>query len=423
MNCRNCKKKNFNKISKIGHQPISSLFLNRRVKINTYSLDLYQCKNCNLVQLSKIPNLKDMYGSEYGYKTSVSNLMIDHLKKKVSSLKKYNVFKKKSKILDIGSNDGTFLNFFSKNKKFFSLYGIDPSASAFIKNYKKDVNIIIDFFNKKNVKKNFIDKGLKFSLITSYAVFYDIEEPNNFCKDINALLTKNGVWSVEFSYFPLLLNNLTYDQICHEHCVYYSLGTFKKIISKNNLKILDFSFNEINGGSIEVVVAKKNSKFKSQRLKINSTIQDEKKINQKDFEKFNLRMENSKKNLQLFLMGQKKKDVIGYGASTKGNVILNYCGITKKNLLYICDANKAKEGKFTPGSHIEIISKCKMRRLNPKYLLVLIWSFRSEVIKQEEKFIKKGGKLIFPLPVLHIVDKQNYKKYLKEDFKLYSFSS
>ena len=147
-----------------------------------------------------------------------------------------------------------------------------------------------------------------------------------------------------------------------------------------------------------------------------------KKISNKDYDKFNLRMENSKKNLQLFLKGQKKEDIIGYGASTKGNVILNYCDLNHKNILYICDANPSKEGKFTPGSHIKIISKNRMREIKPKYLIVLIWSFRTEVIKQEKKFIEEGGKLIFPLPIFHIVDKENYKKYIKEDFSLYSFS-
>ena len=121
-------------------------------------------------------------------------------------------------------------------------------------------------------------------------------------------------------------------------------------------------------------------------------------------------------------MVKKKKDVIGYGASTKGNVILNYCNINNNDISFICDANHTKEGKFTPGSHIKIISKKKMRKIKPKFLIVLIWSFRREVIKQEEKFIQNGGKLIFPLPVFHVVDKQNYKKYLKEDFSLYSFS-
>ncbi len=422
MICRNCKKKKFKKICKIGKQPMSSIFLKKIFKIKNYSLDLYKCLNCNLVQLSKIPNLKDMYGPEYGYKTSVSNLMVNHLKNKIVKLSKYGVFKNKTQILDIGSNDGTFLNFFSHINKKISLYGIDPSAGAFLENYKQGINLIIDFFNKKTVWQNFVKKKIKFSLITSYAMFYDIEEPNEFCKDISKILNNDGIWTVEFSYFPLLLKNLTYDQICHEHCIYYSLSTFKKIISKNNLKIIDFTLNEINGGSIEVICAKKNSKFKVNSKKINSLIKSENKITTKDFDKFNLRMENSKKNLQLFLVNQNKNDVIGYGASTKGNVILNYCGITNKNLSYICDANPSKEGKFTPGSQIKIISKSRMRNLKPKYLIVLIWSFRSEVIKQEKKFIENGGKLIFPLPVFHVVDRENYKKYLKEDFKIYSFS-
>ena len=156
------------------------------------------------------------------------------------------------------------------------------------------------------------------------------------------------------------------------------------------------------------------------QAKIKKTILEEKKISIKDYEKFNLRIKNSKKNLQLFLSNIKKSEIIGYGASTKGNVILNYCGVSNKNIPFVCDANVTKIGKFTPGSHIPIISKIKMRKINPKYLLVLIWSFRSEVIIQEKTFIKKGGKLIFPLPDFHIVDKDNYLDYLKQDFSTYS---
>ena len=423
MICRNCEKNKFLKLSNIGYQPISSIFLKNKKKIKNYSLDLFKCKICDLVQLSKIANLKDMYGSEYGYKTSVSKLMINHLKEKFIRLKKLNILKKNSNILDIGSNDSTFLNFFINTSDNLNLYGIDPSASAFIENYNKKIKIIIDFFNQKTVKQYFRNnKTIKFSLITSFAMFYDVEDPNTFCRDISNILEKNGIWILEFSYFPLLLKNLTYDQICHEHVVYYTLNTFNKIIKKNNLKIIDFSINEINGGSIEVICAKKNSKHKTKNKKINEILKKEKLITQRDYDRFNLRVETSKKNLLLFLKNQKKSDVIGYGASTKGNVILNYCGVTNKNISYICDANPSKIGKFTPGSYIDIISKERMRKINPKYLLVLIWSFKTEVIKQEKEFIKKGGKLIFPLPVFHIVDKDNYLKYLKKDFSIFSFT-
>ena len=423
MICRNCKKNKFLKLSNIGYQPISSIFLKDKKKIKNYSLDLFKCKSCDLVQLSKIANLKDMYGPDYGYKTSVSKLMINHLREKFIRFKKLNILRKKSNILDIGSNDGTFLNFFVNKKNNLNLYGIDPSASAFLDCYNKRIKIIIDFFNQKTTKKFFVNKkNIKFSLITSFAMFYDVEDPNSFSKDISNILDKNGLWALEFSYFPLLLKNLTYDQICHEHVVYYTLNTFNKIIKKNNLKIIDFTTNEINGGSVEVICAKKKSKHKSKNKKINEILKKEKLITQSDYGRFNLRVETSKKNLLLFLNNQKKSDVIGYGASTKGNVILNYCGVTHRNISYICDANPSKIGKFTPGSHINIISKERMRKINPKYLLVLIWSFKTEVIKQEKEFIKKGGKLIFPLPIFHIVDKDNYSKYLKEDFNIYSFT-
>ena len=421
MICRSCYKKKFKKIAAIGRQPISSLFLTKKKKIKDYSLDLYKCELCDLVQLSKIPNLKDMYGPKYGYKTSVSKLMINHLKSKKKKFHKYKIFKKNSNILDIGSNDGTFLNFFHSKKNKLNLYGIDPSASSFLQNYKKNIKIIVDFFNQKTAKRYFINKDIKFSLITSFAMFYDVEEPNPFCKTISKILDKKGIWALEFSYFPLLLKNLTYDQICHEHCVYYSLITFNNVIRKHGLKIIDFQLNEINGGSIEVICAKTSSNFPVKTRKINALFQKEREIKNIDFKKFNLRIYNSKKSINLFLSKCKKSEIIGYGASTKGNVILNFCKIDESKIRYICDANPSKIGKFTPGSHIKIITKTQMRKLKPKYLLVLIWSFRKEVIKQEEKFIKDGGKLIFPLPIFHIVDKDNYIKYLQHGFDVFSF--
>ena len=414
MICRNCKKKEFDKISKIGSQPISSIFLKKKRKIKKFSLDLYKCKICKLVQLNKIPNLKDMYGKDYGYKTSVSNLMINHLKKKFSHVNKIKLIRQNSNILDIGSNDGTFLNFFKKPKSKLNLYGIDPSASAFLSNYKKGINVIDNFFDEKLAKKYFIKNKIKFSLITSFAMFYDVEDPNSFCKSISKVLEKNGLWIVEFSYFPLLLKNLTYDQICHEHCTYYTLQTFKNIISRNNMKIIDFNINKINGGSIEIICSQKVSKFKINKKKIQNLLKEEEKINTFDYKIFNLRVNASRENLLAFLSEVNKNEIIGYGASTKGNVILNFCKINNKQISYICDANPSKKGKFTPGSEIPIITKEKMRKIKPKYLLVLIWSFKKEVLLQEKKFIFRGGKLIFPLPVFHVVDKYNYNESLNE---------
>ena len=279
--------------------------------------------------------------------------------------------------------------------------------------------------DKADTKEQKIEKStkkrVKFDLITSFAVFYDIKKPNLFCKDISSLLSDKGIWILEFSYLPLMLKNLTYDQICHEHVTYYNLSVFKKIAENNNLKILNVKFNEINGGSVEIICSKKISKYKSKDKLINDILKDEKKINMNSYFKFNKRINKVRENLKLFFKKNKKKRTIGYGASTKGNIILNQCSVTNKDLSYICDANKFKFNKYTPGTNIKIISKEKMRVLNPHFLLVLIWSFRREVISEEINYIKKGGSLIFLLPRFHIINKFNYKRFFKKDFKSLSY--
>ncbi len=418
MKCRNCKKQKLKRIIKIGSQPLSGIFYKKKkYNLKKYSLDLYQCQTCKLVQLSKTPDSTEMFGESYGYRTSLSNLMVDHIKKKISYLTKRGYLKKKSCILDIGSNDGTFLNNFDNSNK---LFGIDPSAKKFKKLYKRNINIIDNFFSKKNII-NFTKQDIKFDLISSFAMFYDVDDPNSFCKDICKLLKKDGVWILELSYLPLMLKNLTYDQICHEHVTYYTLTVFKNIIEKNNLKIIDVSLNEINGGSIEIICTKKQSKFKVNKNKINQYLKDERKITEKSYKNFNIRINKIKSLIRMFIDLNSNKKIMGYGASTKGNIVLNHCEIKNNEIKEICDGSKKKYSRYTPGSNIKIISKQKMRKENPDYLLVLIWSFRKEVIKQEINFLKKGGKLVFHLPKFHIVSIDNFQSYLKSDLSYLSY--
>jgi NDP-4-keto-2,6-dideoxyhexose 3-C-methyltransferase len=406
----------------MGKQAISSLFYESPKKnLITYPLDLYECVNCRLVQLKELAPLENMYGSTYGYRTSLSPLMINHMKEKFNIIKKKKIISNATKnILDIGCNDGTFLNFFAK-KGYKELYGIDPSAQKFKCYHSKHIKLIPDFFSKKSIEEKFGYK--KFQLITSFAMFYDIQNPNSFCRDIKGLLDKDGVWILELSYWPMLIENLTYDQICHEHIAYYSLSVFKKLVEKNNLRVLDFRFNEINGGSIEILCTHKKSKYKSQLTKINDLLIYESKINKKTYKDLNIRINNTGNNLIEFLnlIKKSKKKVIGYGASTKGNILLNQINANRKLLPYIADANPEKENRFTPGTNIKIISKETMRKMKPDYLLILIWSFRKEVIKQELSYIKNGGNLVFHLPVFHIVNKDNFKIYLNSDFSEFSY--
>ena len=188
--------------------------------------------------------------------------------------------KKCKKVLDIGSSDPTFLSLLKHKEKSLKLFAIDPSSAKFQKSFNKKINLIVDYFSKKIVDNYSVLNNLgndKFSIISSFAMFYDINDPNSFCKDIFNMLDNNGIWIVEFSYLPLLLKNLTFDQINHEHVTYYSLTTFNKILKKNNLKMLDVNFNDINGGSAEVIVSKIGSKQKIYSKKLNNALNKEKK--------------------------------------------------------------------------------------------------------------------------------------------------
>jgi len=417
--CRNCKSNKLKKIITVGTQPLSGVFYKKKkFNLKKYPLDLFKCQKCKLVQLYKTAQSHKMFGETYEYRTSLSKLMVSHIKKKIQYLKKKNLIKYNSSVLDIGSNDGTFLNNLKKSMK---LFGVDPTAKKFKHLYKKNITVIANFFSKENIEK-FLKKKIQFDLISSLAMFYDVDEPNFFCRDICKLLKPNGVWVLELSYLPLMLKNLTYDQICHEHITYYTLTVFKKIIESHDLRVIDFSFNEINGGSIEIMCAKKNSKFKINKKKINSVLLDEKKINDQSYKNFNKRIDRVKILLQMFLNLNSKKKIIGYGASTKGNVVLNHCKIKNTQIKEICDGSIKKISKYTPGSNIKIISKNSMRRKKPDYLLVLIWPFRKEVIKQELNFLRRGGKLVFHLPRFHIVNNNNFKSYIKKDFKNLSYN-
>ena len=416
--CKNCHQNKFIKIVNLGKQPLSGIFPKKKFfNLKKYSMDLLQCKKCKLVQLKEVANSYQMFGKDYEYSTALSSFMINHIKKKYIKIKKEKIIKKSSKILDVGSNDGTFLNFFNNPSR---LFGIDPSAKKFSKNYKKKSTIMFDFFSKKKILQN-LKKDINFDLITSFAMFYDVSDPNSFCADINELLTPEGLWILEISYLPLMLKNLTYDQICHEHVTFYTLTVFKSIIEKNNLKIVDINFNEINGGSAEIICAKKNSRNKPNYKKIKLVLNDEKKIKMNSFNNFNNRIKKTKKLIKFFFNSKSNKKIIGYGASTKGNIILNHCGITNKQIQYICDGSARKNNRFTPGSNIKIISKESMRKKKPDYIFVLIWSFRNEVIRQEIEYLKSGGSLVFPLPRFHIVNQKNYKNYVNENFSKFSF--
>ena len=398
--CRSCKKSNLIKVYSLGKLSLTGIFPSKKnTKITRGELSLVICKYCKLLQLEHNFDANEMYGDNYGYMSSLNKSMVSHLKLKALNLKnKYNL-KSKDFILDIGSNDGTFLSFFNSK---FKLFGCDPTIKKFKNLYRKDINQLPFFFSSKHFK----DK--KFNLITSISMFYDLPDPVDFAKQIQAILSNKGIWHIELSYMPMMIKNTSYDTICHEHLEYYSLKSLKHLLDAANLKIVNLSFNQINGGSIELDIAKKESSYKECKHLIDWVLQSERLNKYNEITKlknFFRECQNHRILLKKLLVTLKKqnKKILGYGASTKGNVLLQYCKIDSNLLNCIFEVNKFKFNKFTPGTNIKIVSEKEAKSRKPDYLLVLPWHFKDHIIKREKEFLKKGGKLIFPLPDIEII--------------------
>ncbi len=405
--CRICGNKDFIDVLDLGTQFLTSVFPDRKQinNIERYPLKLIKCHGnenvCNLVQLAHSVEKNLMYSDNYGYRSGLNSSMMLHLQNRVKQVMKIVNFKKNDIVLDIGSNDGTTLSYYDQQIK---KIGIDPTSGKFKEFYKPDITVITDFFSAE-VLKNYIGNK-KIKAITSFAMFYDLEKPVEFADQIAQILDINeGIWVLEQSYLPEMLNKLSFDTICHEHLEYYSLTQIDWIMSKVGLKIINVEFNEINGGSFAVTVCHKSNKnYKTSKI-VNKILQLEIKkglLNKKIFKLFSKKVNFFKNNFKNFLTSSMKsgKKIFGIGASTKGNVILQYCEIDKNLLPYIGEINPEKFNKFTPGSWIEIKQEDEILKMNPDLLLILPWHFKTFFLEQKKY---KKFNLLFPLPETHIV--------------------
>ncbi len=365
-------------------------------------LELVKCAkykdSCGLLQLRHSFDLNLLYGSNYGYRSGLNKSMVAHLKSIARYVQRLVPLKKSDLIIDIGSNDGTFLNFFPPEK--FHLVGVDPTAEKFRTFYRDDILVLPTFFTKDLITSTINQKA---KVITSIAMFYDLEEPLKFMKDIYDILEDDGIWLFEQSYTPGMIQNLAYDTICHEHLDYYCLKQIKWMADCVGFKIIDLKFNNVNGGSFCIVVSKKGKETED----VKPYLEKEKESGFDTLEKyegFEEKIKLHKKHLLNLLhsLNEKGKKILGYGASTKGNVVLQYCNITTKEIPYIAEINEDKFGRYTPGTKIKIISEKDALALKPDYLLVLPWHFKEYIINKEAEYLKKGGKLIFPLPDIEV---------------------
>ena len=375
----------------------------KNIDIEKGSLALGWSPSSGLLQLIEERDVSSMYGNNYGYRSGLNKSMINHLKNKVQYLTSLNRLKENSVVLDIGSNDGTLLSFYDEN---LIKIGIDPTIKKYGSYYKKDIIKVNDFFNAEIFLKS--SKNRKADLITSISMFYDLPDPNEFVKNITECLSPEGIWNLEQSYMPSMLRTNSYDTICHEHLEYYSLEVLKRLLEKNDLRIIDVIFNKINGGSFSVTACHKNASYLSNKKIIDWMLGQEKRMelnSPSPYREFERRSYLHRSDLIQLVktINKSGEKVAGYGASTKGNVILQFCQFTTNDLFGIAEVNKDKFGKYTPGSKIPIRTENEIKKENPEYMLVLPWHFRESIISREKEYLLNGGKLIFPLPEIEIV--------------------
>ncbi len=402
--CRISGSSNLKTVLSLGEQYLTGVFpKNKDEKITKGPLDLVWCPDSGLLQMKQSFSLDEMYGDNYGYRSGLNKSMVKHLTHKIHGLEKLAELKENDLVIDIGSNDATSLKAYKTKCR---RVGIDPTGTKFKEYYTDDITLIPRFFSADAFKEIFGDARAK--IITSIAMFYDLESPKNFVEDIEKCLEDDGLWHFEQSYMPSMLRTNSYDTICHEHLEFYSFQVVHDLLLSCNMRVVDVQMNAVNGGSFAVTACKQNAKYKSNTPIINWMLKQEEEMGlatEKPYKEFEERVFRHRKNLVDLVeaLVQDGKKIFGYGASTKGNVLLQFCNFTTEHIPYIAEVNTQKFGCYTPGTLIPIISEEEARAMKPDYFLVLPWHFKNSIIEREQEYLENGGKFIFPLPEIEIV--------------------
>ena len=402
-NCRNCKNTELFDLFSLGKISFTGRFPNTiHQNVPKAYLNVLMCKKCKLVQLDRNFDLNYLYGKSYGYRTGINKTMTDHVKKIVRKCSALVKLKSKQYVLDIGSNDATLLNFYAND---IIKVGVDPLVNKYKKFYKKINYKISNFFKIKDIEKIKIKK--KFKIISALSVFYDLRDPNKFIKEIKKILDDKGVFVLEHVDLYYIIKNNIFDTICHEHLIFYSSKIIIEMMKNNGLKVFNHEYNEINGGSSRYYICHSKANFKvSKNIKKVLLRENLQGIElKKTYKLFFTKILNEKIKLIKLIkkIKNEEQDIHGYGASTKGNVLLQFYNINNKVVNYIADRNPLKWNSFTPGTRIKIISESQSRKIKPHFYLVLPWHFKNEILIREKNIRKKGTKFIFPLPKVRVV--------------------
>ena len=407
--CRICGNSQLDLILYLGEMALSGIFpKTKSEKVPTGPLTLVKCRetipgdSCGLVQLKETYNPDLMYGQNYGYRSGLNKSMVDHLHSKVKRILDHVTLSLNDIVVDIGSNDSTLLQAYPKEQT--ALVGFDPTGEKFKKYYPDHITLFADFFSAETFQRKFENKKAK--IITSIAMLYDLEKPLEFVRDVYDILSEDGIWVFEQSYMPLMLEVNSFDTICHEHLEYYRLKQIQWMMKKVGFKIIDIEFNQVNGGSFSVTVAKLGSSL-PETPDVAKLLRDEESkglSTNKPYDEFRNQVFEFKSSMRQLLdkIHNEKGLILGYGASTKGNVLLQFTGITSRDIPYIGEVNTDKFGCYTPGTLIPIISEEEARKMNPDYFFVFPWHFKDFILQKEKSSSNKKTSFIFPLPSTEI---------------------
>jgi hypothetical protein len=404
--CRVCKSDQIEEVLDLGTSAFTGVFpaLPEEI-IDQGRLCLMVCRSCGMAQLADSFPMEVLYGDNYGYRSGLNASMVQHLSRTVMRLERLADLKPGDVVLDIGANDGSLLR--SYETQGITRIGIDPTIAKFREFYRDDVDTVCvpDFFSAANFASVSSQPA---KVVTSIAMFYDLEDPVAFARDIKQCMTDDGLWHFEQSYMPWMLRSGAYDTICHEHLEYYSLTTIKHILDEAGLMIVDVATNAVNGGSISVTAAKAEGPHKTTSIIPQWLLDEELRNGVHDVATWAgfADMVRARQHDLLALLTALKESgqtVMGLGASTKGNVLLQTTGITPELVSVIGDVNPYKFGRFMPGTNIPIASEQDVLAMEPDYLLVLPWHFRETFMVKLEPFLARGGRLIFPLPDIEVV--------------------
>jgi len=403
--CRASGSRNLVPVLNLGHQQLTGVFPRDAAQpVTSGPLELVWCPDSGLLQLRHSYNPSEMYGENYGYRSGLNQSMVTHLTDKVRYLERMVPLHSGDLVLDIGSNDATTLKAYATPG--IRRVGIDPTGSKFRGHYTEDIRLVADFFSTDAYRSVATQPA---RIVTSIAMFYDLEDPVEFVRQIASILADDGVWHLEQSYMPSMLRMNSYDTICHEHLEYYSLGALEKILAQAEMKIVDVAMNAVNGGSFAVTAAKReNRSIKPNQAVIDWLLAQEDRMGlntPKPYRDFEERVFRHREDLVRLIRALRAdgKTILGYGASTKGNVLLQFCGFDSSDIAVIAEVNVDKFGAVTPGTRIPIVSEADARAMRPDYFLVLPWHFKDGILRREKDYLAAGGKMIFPFPEIEIV--------------------